>query len=50
MYNEYGEITFDPTDNSLDNQQAFDQMFEKAEKVGCIYDEHPTQKTMRKLG
>lgn len=35
-YNAYGELNPD--------------YVAKTEKVGCIYDEHPTQKTMQKLG
>lgn len=42
-YNQYGELD----DSRLEDTQYLEDHFID---VGCIYDEHPTQKTMRKLG
>lgn len=40
-----------PKENShYDGYGEFDTYFYPSEKVGCIFDEHPEQKTMRKLG
>lgn len=44
-----------PTDTELDPKLytlygELDPKYENAISVGCIFDEHPTQKTMRKLG
>lgn len=44
-----------PVDTEIDPKEynlygELDPDYENAIRVGCIFDEHPTQKTMRKLG
>lgn len=49
-YNLYGEMQNDYVKINAESPEDFVKKFNALPTVGCIYDEHPTQKTMRKLG
>lgn len=38
------------TDKHYTTYTEIDSNFEKAEVIGCIFDEHPEQQTLKKMG